>query len=96
MTSKHLDRLRLAVRHIVKKGYAKRLPRELEKAQKLLASLERIDQLRRDVLNMDPTTWAEVRRYTSPLPTVHDVITGALLLLGHHEGRTTVSDDIVH
>ena len=95
MESQNLDRLRLAIRTVEHGGHEPRLRPEMVEARELLESLERIDLLRRDVLNMDASTWSEVRRYTSPHPIVHKVIIGALLLLGDHEGRTRVSHHIL-
>ena len=86
--TKELSKL---LKYIEQKRYVSHMPEDVNLARELLRSLDRIEKLRRAILNLDAALIAEIRRYSKPPKLVHEVMVASLLLLGDHEGKTRVS-----
>ncbi|CAH1787326.1 unnamed protein product [Owenia fusiformis] len=63
----------------------KELTLQLQMAKHILKQLQRIEVLKRDVLNLDQRTISELKSYSKPPPLVHTVMTAVFLLLGNQE-----------
>ncbi|CAH1802903.1 unnamed protein product [Owenia fusiformis] len=61
---------------------------EVMHARRLLEHLGSIENARKTIMNMDAATISEIRRYSTPRPVVHIVMSSLLLVLGDHEGKT--------
>jgi hypothetical protein len=58
----------------------------------MLERLRNITKLMHAVLSLDQKTIAEIRGYQNPPPAVHRVMMATLLLLGHWEEETSLSN----
>ena len=85
--------LRSIIRHAENVNFTLLLPKEVDTAQQLLNSLERIQALKEAVLKLDQKTMLELRNYSKPPELVHQVIKATLLLLGYDITLTTVSNN---
>lgn len=85
MAARNLQRLEQLVTEAANKGMEKRLGLQLEMAQRIIRQLQRIEQLRHDILNLDQTTIAELKSYSSPPKPVHVVMSATFVLLGEQE-----------
>ncbi|XP_068679681.1 kyphoscoliosis peptidase-like isoform X2 [Montipora foliosa] len=81
--------LRSIIRHAENVNFTLLLPKEVDNAQQLLNSLERIQALKEAVLKLDQKTMLELRNYSKPPELVHQVIKATLLLLGYDITLTT-------
>ena len=62
----------------------------LLEADKLLEKLRRLEKSKKDILELNQKTIAELRSYDKPLPAVHDVMVGTFMLLGKSEKELQV------
>lgn len=92
--SRKLNRLQEAISVIHKLRLSTELEKELKVACSTVEGLQRLENLRDAILLLDATALAEVRRYAQPPPLVHDIMIAVLLLLGHDEGQTRVSNSL--
>ena len=88
--NRDIGALKKAIKEAENRRLTQHLQNELVKARELLASLQRIEDLKHSVLNMDGGTMAEIRRYSKPPEGVHSVMIATLLILGDSENFSQV------
>jgi len=90
VTSLDLIKLRRAVNEATAAGFLKELGLELHQAHGLITKLERLELIKRAVLELNNTHIAEIKSYTAPPVEVHRVLMSLLIVLG--EEADTVRD----
>ncbi len=64
------------VEEIADSRYYSYMQTDVWDAHQLVRRLERLEKLRRDILNLDKNTMSELRRYHKPPPVIHKVTFG--------------------
>ena len=67
-----------------------------QNAREMHRSLERLQELKKAIIQMDQKKILEIKNYTNPPRLVHEVIIATLLLLGEPETHTQVIKLYVH
>lgn len=84
------DALQRALDYVKTHSLHGQLQREVQEAERLLNQLQKADQLKYSILNMDRTTISEMKSYQRPPDMVRKVMTASLLILGEDEHTTRV------
>ena len=63
----------------------------LLEAAYLIAKLKRLEKSKKDILELNQRTIAEIRSYSQPLPDVREVMVATYLILGYKEKELKVS-----
>ncbi|ELU13290.1 hypothetical protein CAPTEDRAFT_217920 [Capitella teleta] len=82
------DALQRALDYVKTHSLHGQLQREVQEAERLLNQLQKADQLKYSILNMDRTTISEMKSYQRPPDMVRKVMTASLLILGEDEHTT--------
>ena len=90
MDSRDPDQIWAAIDNIHLKGHHVQLQFELLQAEKLATICDRLRNIQLKILDMNNSTFVELKSYTRPVPNVHQVLIAALLLLGENEEKTGV------
>ena len=95
MTARQLKDLERAMAFVKNNGFEAHLAPAMIAANKLLLQLRRLERIRAEILELKQSTVAEIRSYQKPPLPVHTVMTATLLLLGHKEKETHVSEHCI-
>ncbi|XP_060601784.1 uncharacterized protein LOC132755022 isoform X2 [Ruditapes philippinarum] len=85
---KDSKKIKAALKKVKAAGVEDKLEREVTIARSLLQRLKKLQRLLHAILDLDQSTIAEIRGYSSPPKIVHTVMISTLLLLGHWEDET--------
>ena len=94
MADRDLASLEKYVAEAEKKGLEKRLGLQLAMAKQILEKLQRIEKLKKEILNLDQKTIAEIKSYSQPPKQVHQVMTAVFMLLGDKGDTLKVTREI--
>jgi hypothetical protein len=84
------DALKKALYYVRAHNLYGHLQRDVQETERLLHQLQKADQLKYSILNMDRTTISEMKSYQRPPDVVKKVMTASLLVLGEDEHTTRV------
>ena len=90
MAQRDMVKIEDAKKTIVKNGFEKEHVVQILEADKLLDKLRRLEKSKKDILELNQRTIAEIRSYQKPLPAIRDVMIGTYMILGYKEKELQV------
>ena len=81
-----LVRLRRAIQEATAAGFLKELGLELDQSEGLLSKLERMELIKKSVMELTNGHIAEIKSYSAPPVQVHKVLMSLLIVLGENPG----------
>ena len=82
INDRDLALLEKSVKEAEDKKLEPRLGLQLAMAKQILEKLQRLEKLKKEILNLDQKTIAEIKSYSQPPKQVHQVMSAAFVLLG--------------
>ncbi|XP_065890707.1 tropomyosin-like isoform X2 [Dysidea avara] len=87
LVARQLQRLEKAMKEVKDGKFEEGLKQEMLQANGLLEKLRRLEDMKREVINLNQQMVAEIKSYKQPPLVVHQVMTATFLLLGNSEAQ---------
>lgn len=90
MVKRDLALIEGAVEKIKKKKIENEHMVQILAAEKLMDKLRRLEKAKKDILELNQRTIAEIRSYSQPIPAIREVMTATYMILGYKEKELKV------